>query len=100
MQYLKWKERERCVLDCTHPLVQMQNSMNICLFNIRSWNLHLKHFLADTFHANNSSVYALLRQILLLKIILMQTSVNIYPLGRTFTSLLSMVWQYAMTRLE
>ena len=49
--------RERCVLDCTHPLVQMRNSMNICLFNIRSWNMHLKHFLADKFHASNSSVF-------------------------------------------
>ena len=86
-------------LDFIHHLVQTRNSMNMCSFNIRSWNLHLKHFLADTFHANNSSVYALLRQILLLKIILMQTSVNIYPLGRIFRSLLSMVLQYAMTHL-
>ena len=28
--------REKCALDCTHPLVQMHNSINICLFNIRS----------------------------------------------------------------
>ena len=49
--------REECVLHCTHPLVQMYNSISICLFNIRSWNLHLKHFLAGTFHTNNSSVF-------------------------------------------
>ena len=49
--------REKCVLDCTHPLVQMHNSINICLFSIRSWNLHLKNFLADKFHASNSSVF-------------------------------------------
>ena len=49
--------RETCVLDCTHPLVQMHNSINICLFNIRSWNLHLQNFLADKFHASSSSVF-------------------------------------------
>ena len=27
---------EKCVLDCTRPLVQMHNSINICLFNVRS----------------------------------------------------------------
>ena len=48
--------REKCVLDCNHSSVQMCNSMNICFFNKRSWNLHLKHFLADTFLASNSSV--------------------------------------------
>ena len=100
MQYLKWKERERCVLDCTHPLVQMQNSMNICLFNIRSWNLHLNISWQIRFMLATVASFALLRQVLLLKIIHMQMSVNGYPLGRTFTSLLSMVWQYAMTRLE
>ena len=36
--------------------------------------------------------FALLRQVLLLKIIHMQTSVNGYPLGRTFTSLLNIVY--------
>ena len=49
--------KEKCVLDCTHPLVQMCNSMNTCLFNITSWNLYLQHFLADQFHASNSSVF-------------------------------------------
>ena len=49
--------REKCTLDCTHPLEKIDNSINICLFNIRSWNLHLKHFLEDKFHAGNSSVF-------------------------------------------
>ena len=49
------RKREKCVLDCTNPLAEMRNSMNIFLFNIRSWNLYLKHFFTDQFYASNSS---------------------------------------------
>ena len=49
------RKREKCVLDCNNPLVEMRNSMNIFLFNLRSWNLYLKHFFADQFYASSSS---------------------------------------------
>ena len=49
--------KEKCALDCTHPLVQICNSMNTCLFNITSWNLYLQHFLGDQFPASNSSIF-------------------------------------------
>ena len=47
--------REDAVLSCEHPINKM-NGKSICLFNIRSWNLHLEHFLSDKFLISNSCV--------------------------------------------
>ena len=38
--------RKECKLSCSHPLTEMTGN-NICLFNIRSWNLHIEHFISD-----------------------------------------------------
>ncbi|XP_066914113.1 ATP-dependent DNA helicase pif1-like [Clytia hemisphaerica] len=43
--------RTNHVLSIMHPLKEM-NSQNLCLFNIRSWNLHINHFLSDSLHTS------------------------------------------------
>ena len=47
--------RTETVLSFEHPIKKMNGSA-ICLFNIRSWNLHLPHFLSDLFLVSQSSV--------------------------------------------
>ena len=48
--------RKECKLSCIHPLTEM-NGNNMCLFNIRSWNAHIEHFLSDKVYASNSCVF-------------------------------------------
>ena len=48
--------RNECLLSFVHPLKEM-NGENICLFNIRSWNAHIDHFLSDEVYANNSILF-------------------------------------------
>ena len=36
-----------------HPLIKL-NSIRMCLFNIRSWNSHLEHFLSDKVYSTYS----------------------------------------------
>ena len=43
--------RTNHVLSIMHPLEEM-NGQNLCLFNIRSWNLHINHFLSDSLHTS------------------------------------------------
>ena len=43
--------RTNKVLSIPHPLEQM-NGKNMCLYNIRSWNLHLNHFLSNDLHTS------------------------------------------------
>ena len=47
--------RKDRVFSWTHPLSQMTGT-NVCLFNIVSWNLHLRHFLSDEIYTQHSSV--------------------------------------------
>lgn len=47
--------RTETVLSFEHPIKKMNGSA-ISLFNIRSWNLHLPHFLSDLFLVSQSSV--------------------------------------------
>ena len=37
-----------------HPLIEL-NSIRMCLFNIRSWNSHLEHFLSDKVYSTYST---------------------------------------------
>ena len=39
-----------------HPLIEL-NSISMCLFNRRSWNGHLKHFLNDKIYSVYSSLF-------------------------------------------
>ena len=39
-----------------HPLMKMSGN-RMCLFNIRSWNLHIEHFLTDTVYTRCSSLF-------------------------------------------
>eukprot|EP00111_Clytia_hemisphaerica_P012285 TCONS_00036080-protein len=43
--------RTNKVLSIVHPLEEM-NSKNLCLYNIRSWNLHINHFLSNDLHTS------------------------------------------------
>ena len=46
--------RKESVFDWQHPL--KKTDKNICLFNIRSWNAHIKHFLSDKLYTDRSSI--------------------------------------------
>ena len=39
-----------------HPLLKMSGN-KMCLFNIRSWNAHIKHFLADKVYTDSSDIF-------------------------------------------
>ena len=43
--------RKNKVLSLVHPLEEM-NSENLSLYNIRSWNLHINHFLSNGLHTS------------------------------------------------
>ncbi|XP_066926640.1 uncharacterized protein [Clytia hemisphaerica] len=43
--------RTNKVLSILHPLEQMKDK-NMCLYNIRSWNLHINHFLSNDWHTS------------------------------------------------
>ena len=47
--------RKEAFLSFTHPIKKMKG-LGICLLNIRSWNLHLPHFLSDSFLVSYSSI--------------------------------------------
>ena len=38
--------RNESLFSWQHPLIEL-NGISMCLFNIRSWNVHLEHFLSD-----------------------------------------------------
>ena len=40
-----------------HPLLKMSGNNKMCLFNIRSWNAHIKHFLADKVYTDNCDIF-------------------------------------------
>ena len=48
--------RTECVLSCNHPLTEMPGN-KMCLFNIRSWNLHIQHFMSDVFFPTHSCLF-------------------------------------------
>ena len=48
--------RKECILSWNHPLADL-NGTKICLFNIRSWNLHIAHFLSDKVYSTHSSIF-------------------------------------------
>ena len=48
--------RRECVLSCAHPL-QKLGKPSIILYNIVSWNKHIKHFLSDESFALHSNVF-------------------------------------------
>ena len=43
--------RTNRMLSIVHPLEEM-NSKNLCLYNIRLWNLHINHFLSNNLHTS------------------------------------------------
>ena len=44
------------LLDVTHPALYLTGNI-IALLNIRSWNLHLQHFVCDPVHLNHCSIF-------------------------------------------
>ena len=47
--------REESLFSWQHPLLKMSGS-SMCLFNIRSWNAHIEHFLSDNIYTSNCSL--------------------------------------------
>lgn len=48
--------RNNNLLSYVNPLKEMHHE-NICLFNIRSWNLHIDHFLSDKVYPSKTSLF-------------------------------------------
>ena len=42
--------RNESLFSWQHPLIEL-NGISMCLFNIRSWNVHLEHFLSDKIYS-------------------------------------------------
>ena len=47
--------RKEAVFEWNHPVVKMSGN-KICLLNLRSWNAHIAHVLADETLTNNSVI--------------------------------------------
>ena len=54
--YKRWWNKERVILFLQHPLIEL-NCISMCLFNVRSWNGHLGHFLNDKIYSSYSSLF-------------------------------------------
>ena len=48
--------RNESLFSWQHPLIEL-NGTSMCLFNIRSWNVHLEHFLSDKIYSTYSSLF-------------------------------------------
>ena len=48
--------RKESLFSWQHPLIEL-NGISMCLFNMRSWNGHLEHFLSDKIHSTYSSLF-------------------------------------------
>ena len=48
--------RSESLFSWQHPLIEL-NGIFMCLFNIRSWNVHLKHFFSDKIYSIYSSLF-------------------------------------------
>ena len=48
--------RKESIFSWEHPLMEM-NGSKMCLFNIRSWNAHIEHFLSDNIYTSYCSVF-------------------------------------------
>ena len=50
------RTRNESLFSWQHPLIEL-NGISTCLFNIRSWNIHLEHFLSDKIYSTYSSLF-------------------------------------------
>ena len=48
--------RNESLFSWQHPIIEL-NGISMCLFNIRSWNFHLEHFLSDKIYSTYSSLF-------------------------------------------
>ena len=48
--------RNESLFSWQHLLIEL-NGVSICLFNIRSWNVHIEHFLCDKIYSTYSSLF-------------------------------------------
>ena len=75
-----------------HPIIEL-NGISLCLFNIRSWKVHLEHFLSDKIYSTYSRLFCFTK-----------TNINDSPakniltkswiIGKTFIRIHIMVWLY------
>ena len=49
--------RKEAKFSWQHPLLTMNGTNKMCLFNIRSWNAHIKHFLADKVYTHSCDIF-------------------------------------------
>ena len=50
--------RNESLFSWQHPIIEL-NGIYMCLFNIRSWSVHLKHFMSDKIYSTYSSLFSL-----------------------------------------
>ena len=50
--------RNESLFSWQHAIIEL-NGISMCLFNIRSWNVHLEHFLSDKFYSTYSSLFCI-----------------------------------------
>ena len=48
--------RNESLFSWQHPIIEL-NGISMCLFNIRSWNFHVEHFLSDKIYSTYSSLF-------------------------------------------
>ena len=48
--------RKESLYSWQHPLIEL-NGINMCLFIIRSWNVHLEHFFSGKIYLTYSSLF-------------------------------------------
>ena len=48
--------RNESLFSWQHPIIEL-NGISMCLFNIRSWNVHLEQFLSDKIYSTYSSLF-------------------------------------------
>ena len=50
--------RNESLFSWQHPIIEL-NGIYMCLFNIRSWSVHLEHFMSDKIYSTYSSLFSL-----------------------------------------
>ena len=51
--------RNKSLISWQHPVIEL-NGISLCLFHIRSWNVHLEHFISDKIYSTYSSQFCFL----------------------------------------
>ena len=83
--------RNESLFSWQHPIIEL-NGISMCLFNIRSWNVHLEHFLSDKIYLTYSSLFCFTETNI--KTVLQKILMKSWMIGKTFIRIHIMVWFY------